>query len=317
MVAVPASAAAPRLTISLPSAADLGVLGVAVLATSMSGPLVASTVAPALAIAFWRNAMGFGAVFSYGMLRRRRELASIGRRDGGLAAGAGVFLALHFGTWIPSLTMTAVASSAALVSTQPVWAALLARLRGQRVAPAVWAGIACAVLGAALVSGVDVGVSSRALVGDLLALCAGAMGAAYVTVGAVVRERLSTTAYTTVCYGVCAAGLLVAAVVAGDQLAGYSGGAWAKLVALTLSAQLLGHSLFNVVLRRMSATAVSLVMLLEVPTAALIAGLWLHQQPSWLAVPGIALLLAGAAVVVRSSRSAAESGIGPDSELAR
>jgi drug/metabolite transporter (DMT)-like permease len=111
---------------------------------------------------------------------------------------------------------------------------------------------------------------------------------------------MSAATYTTICYSVGALGLLVACLVGGQPLGGYSNRAWLLILAVTGCAQLLGHSLFNVVLRSVSATLVSLTILIEVPGAALIAAVWLHQRPPASAIPGLLLLLAGLVVVVRS-----------------
>jgi drug/metabolite transporter (DMT)-like permease len=164
----------------------------------------------------------------------------------------------------------------------------------------VWIGIAASVLGAALVAGVDVEVSGRAFLGDMLALIGGCAGAFYVALGGSARRRLSTVSYTAICYSVCAVLLLMACLIGGVRLGGYDPTSWLKLIALTAGAQLLGHSLFNVALRSTTATVVSLVILGEVPGAALIAAVWLGQIPSATAWPGFALLVLGAAVVVRS-----------------
>ncbi len=83
-------------------------------------------------------------------------------------------------------------------------------------------------------------------------------------------------------------------------MTGYDGRTWLLLAALTAGPQFLGHSLLNTVLRTTSPTVVSLAILFEVPGAALIAAVWLGQLPSRTALPGLALLLAGIAVVVRS-----------------
>ena len=127
-----------------------------------------------------------------------------------------------------------------------------------------------------MLTGVDVTLSGRALLGDLLALVGGVLAAAYVTVGGALRalapapREMSTTAYTTICYSTCAAAAARrSAWPAGQQLTGYAGGTWLKLAALTVGAQLLGHSLFNVVLRTTSPTVVSLAILFEVPGAVL------------------------------------------------
>jgi len=198
------------------------------------------------------------------------------------------------------VTLTSVASSTALVATQPVWAALLARAAGRQVGRPVWLGILVAVAGAGMVTGADVTLSARAVAGDLLALLGGILAAAYVTAGAAVRVRISTTSYTTVCYSACALLLALACLAAGQPLAGYPAGTWLKLVALTVGAQLLGHSLINLALRSTSPTVVSLAVLFEAPGAALIAAVWLGQLPPVSVLPGIVVLLAGLAIVIRA-----------------
>ena len=284
--------------LAAPPATDLGLMVVALAAVSTSGPIIAATAAPALAIAFWRNAMAAGLLVPWALARHRGELSRLGSRERRLAVLAGVLLAAHFATWVPSLDYTSVSSATALVSVQPVWAALLARRAGHVIPRRAWLGIAVAVTGAALVTGVDVTLSSRALLGDLLAVVGGYFAAAYMVAGSEVRRSVSTTTYTTVCYLTTAVVLLVTCVVGRQALAGYSGNAWLKLAALTLGAQFLGHSLFNVVLRTTSPTVVSLSILFEVPGASLIAALWLHQHPHAAAVPGLLLIIGGVATVI-------------------
>lgn len=286
--------------VGMPPPRDAAMIAVAVAAASTAGPLIAAAAAPALAIAAWRNLMAAGVLVPATLLTRRAEIRALDRRGWALSGLAGVFLALHFVTWVPSVTLTSVASSTALVVTQPVWAALLARAAGRQVSRAVWVGILVAVAGAVLVTGADVTLSGRAVAGDLLAVLGGVFAAAYVTAGAAVRVRLSTTAYTTVCYSTCAAILVVVCLAAGQPLTGYSGGTWVQLAALTAGAQLLGHSLINVALRSTSPTVVSLALLFEAPGAAVIAAVWLDQLPPASAVPGLLVLLAGLALVVRA-----------------
>ncbi|HET6817478.1 MAG TPA: DMT family transporter [Mycobacteriales bacterium] len=284
--------------LAAPPAADVGLMVVALVAVSTSGPLMAATAAPTLAIAFWRNAMASGLLVPWSLVRHRDELAGLDARERRLAVVAGVFLAVHFGTWVPSLGFTSVSSATALVSTQPVWAALLARRAGHVIPRRAWFGIVVAVVGASLVTGVDVTVSTRALAGDLLAIVGGLFAAAYMVAGGQVRRSVSTTTYTTVCYLTTAVALLLACLVGGQQLVGYSGNAWLKLVAVTVGAQFLGHSLFNRVLRTTSPTIVSLSILFEVPGATLIAAIWLHQHPHPAAIPGLLLIIAGVGAVI-------------------
>ena len=116
--------------------------------------------------------------------------------------------------------------------------------------------------------------------------------------GSGVRRHVGTASYTAVCYATTSLLLLVVCFIGRQSLTGYSGSAWLKLALLTVGAQFLGHSLFNRALRNASPTVLSLAILFEVPGAALIAALWLHQTPHAGAIPGLALLLVGIAIVV-------------------
>ena len=292
-----------------PHGPDAVLLGVALLAAGTSGPLMAATAVPALAIAFWRNALASGVLVPAVLLSCREELRGLDRREWRLAGLAGLLLALHFATWIPSLTYTSVASATALVATQPVWAALLSGLRGMPVGRTVWVGIGVAMCGALLLTGVDVRLDGRALVGDLLALLGGVFAAAYMVAGSEVRRSVSTTTYTALCYSTAALLLLVVCVAGRQSLSGYDGEDWLKLIAITVGAQLLGHSLFNRVLRTTSATVVSLSLLLEIPFAALIAAVLLDQIPSPLAIPAAVLLLLGLAIVIRAGSPRTEASL--------
>lgn len=282
------------------------VLAVAVLAVSTSGPLIAAAAVPALAIAFWRNAMASAVLIPVAAVSVARGAAArrLDRRTGLACAFSGLLLAGHFGTWVPSVTLTSVATATALVSTSPVWTAVLAARAGRPVERQVWLGIAIAVAGAVLATGVDVTISARAALGDLLALIGGFFAAAYVTVGEQVRATISTTVYTAICYPVCAGALLLACLAGRVPLAGYQPRDWLLLVAVTIGPQFLGHSLLNRVLDSLSATVVSVAVLLEVPGAALLALVFLDQAPPLLAIPGLVLLLAGLGVVVLGMRSA-------------
>ncbi|MFG1928233.1 DMT family transporter [Cryptosporangium sp. NPDC048952] len=279
------------------------ILGIAVAAVATSGPLIAAIAAPALAIAFWR--LGLAALVLTPITAVRLARLPAERPDRRTIARcllAGVLLAGHFGTWIPSVTMTNVATSTALVCTQPIWAALFAVAAGERFSRRFWLGVVLAVVGATAMTGADVTVSTEALIGDGLAIVGAVLMAAYVTVGARVRATTSTTTYTTICYGVCALVLLVVCLIAGADLTGYPAHAWGLLVALTLGPQFLGHSLINRVLTALSATTVSVAILFEVPGAALLAWIFLGQTPPALAWPGLALLLGGLVLVTVASR---------------
>jgi drug/metabolite transporter (DMT)-like permease len=279
------------------TATDFAVLGVAVLAVSTSGPLIRYAAAPALAIGMWRTVLAVPVMGVLAVRGRRPD-----RREAKLIAGAGLLLALHFALWVPSLSYTTVASSVALVATQPIWAALIARARGEVIERAVWTGIGIALVGVVILTGIDFGLSTRALFGDMLALAGGFSAAAYVTVGAEVRKTVDTAVYTTGCYAVAGAALFVLCVVSGRELVGYESETWLAIVGLVAGAQLLGHTLLNQVLRSISATSVSVAILFEVIGAAIIAAIAFDETPPLAAAPAALLILAGTVVVIRSGR---------------
>ncbi len=273
-------------------------LALAVLAVSSSAPLIAFASAPALAVAFWRNGLAAAALTPVTLGPRKRELSGIRRQDGIFGVLAGVALAAHFGTWMPSVQLGSVATATALVATQPVWQGLIAAAQGRRPSATGWAGIVLAVAGAAWATGVDVGVSPQAVLADGLALAGGVFAAIYTALGERVRSRLSTTTYTWICYGTCAVLLLLVCLIAGIPLTGWDNRTWAAILAIVVGAQLLGHSMFNYALHRTSATTISVLILLEVQGAAVLAWLWLGQTPRPETLPGLALLMAGVAVVI-------------------
>ena len=270
---------------------------VAVLGVSVSGPLMAAAAAPAFAIAFWRNAAATVLVAPLAVARSRPELAALGRRHWWAAVLAGVALAGHFATWVSALKLTSVAAATALVCTQIVWVVLYDRARGIRLPVPVVLGLVVALVGVLVVTGVDFSLSRRALAGDALAVAGGMCAAVYLVAGESVRTRLSTTAYTSVCYGVCAVLLGVLCAATGTEITGFSARTWLLIAAVTISAQLFGHSVLNLLLDRLSPMVISLLLLLEVPLAALIAAVFLGQSPAWGVFAGLALVMAGLVVV--------------------
>jgi drug/metabolite transporter (DMT)-like permease len=287
-------------------------MAVGVAAVSLSGPLMAAMLVPPLAISFWRNALATLALAPGVAVSRRDEVAGIRAGTGWLVLAGGVALAVHFGTWVTALTLTSVASATALVCLQLAWVVAWQLLRGERFSAVVVIGLVLAFAGTLVVSGVDLTLSPRALLGDVLALAGGAAAAVYMVVGSRARQALSTTSYTFLCYGTCAVLLLATCLVSGQRLAGYPSRQWGLLVLVTVTSQLLGHSVFNHLLATTSPVVVSLALLLEVPGASLLAAAFLGQVPPTAAVAGLTLTLAGMALVILGDRGPAVQEVQPD-----
>lgn len=281
--------------------AALGVLGVA-----SSGPLIAATLGAttvtALAIAFWRNAIGAVVMAAPVALREPKQFGRVTRPEFMWSAVAAAALALHFACFITSLQLTSVAAATALVCLQSAWIAVFQLFRGTRHGWLVMAGLGTALGGVLAITGFDVGTSPEALVGDVLALAGGALAGLYTLAGGRARKTMSTGTYTTLCYGMCAAVVAVLALLGGQPLIGFDAGGWLGIVAITVCAQLVGHTAFNHLLATMSPLVVSMIILLEIPGAALLAAVFLKEQLPAGTYMGLGLILAGLAVVVAGQK---------------
>jgi len=200
--------------------------------------------------------------------------------------------------------MSSVAAGTALTAMQPIFAAIFLRLRGHTIPRQAWLGMLIAFLSVLLITGVDLHLSLRAFVGDLSALVCAALAAGYVLIGSKAQRTLSTSTYTVVCYGMCAITVLPVALFFGYPLRHFSAQQWWLVLALIAGAQLLGHTMFNLSLKRVSPAVVSLITFFEVPVSAILAAWWLGQHPAAGIIPGIVGLLIGCGIFVLRAKVA-------------
>jgi drug/metabolite transporter (DMT)-like permease len=233
------------------------------------------------------------------------ELRRIERRDWLWGLLAGVFLALHFAAWISSLAYTSVASSTALVTTNPVFVALISWLIfRERLSRGVWLGVLLTVGGSVLVGLSDSagGSGSNPLLGDALALLGALTATGYFLVGRSLRARLSLLPYIWLVYSAAGVVLVIWMLLAGQTLLGLPPLAYLLLLGLAIGPQLLGHTSFNWALKYLSATFVTVAILGEPIGSAVLAVLLLDQQIQPLQLLGGAVLLVGIAVATLAER---------------
>jgi drug/metabolite transporter (DMT)-like permease len=231
-----------------------------------------------------------------------RELRTLSRRDLLLALLAGLALAVHFATWITSVRMTTIATSAVLVETNPLFVAILSYffLR-ERIGRLTAFGIGLAIVGSIVIGLSDLGtrqvqLTGQALLGDLLALVGGLMAAIYFLLGRRLRQRLSVVAYIWPVYTAAAVVLLFLCLFTGQRLAGYTPATYLMILLLAIGPQLLGHSSLNYALGHLSATLVTVAALGEPLGSAVLALLLLGEMPPLLTLGGGVLILAGIAL---------------------
>jgi drug/metabolite transporter (DMT)-like permease len=276
-----------------------------VLAVSASAIFIRLAEAPAVAIAFWRCALGV-AVLLPPALVRKDDFPRGRAMYAGIASG--VALGAHFGFWISSLDYTSVAASVVLVSTQPVFVAVLAYLLfGESTTPLSFLGILIALAGTAVIA-FDKTIGSAAFFGNVLALIGAVTVAVYVLIGRSSRTGgVGVLPYSIVVYSAAAATLLPVALILDVRLWGYSGETWFWLAAITAGPQLLGHTVFNWALRYVEASVISGTILTEPVVAALLAWLVLSERPGLLTLVGGAVVLAGLYFLLKGRSSAGYS----------
>jgi drug/metabolite transporter (DMT)-like permease len=279
------------------------VMTVGLVAISLASVLIKLCQAPSLVIASYRLILA--SLFYQALAMSRRSIAwkTITPRQWTLAIGSGLFLSLHFCTWITSLQYTSVASSVVLVQTAPVLVAVGSHFFfKERASVVLIAGIALSLAGGAVIGYYDFQGAHSSLRGNLLAFM-GAVGAAgYLLIGRKLRAQWDTVMYVSIVYSVSALATLLVTLGSGQPLYPYSAGTWLLFILIAFFPQVIGHTTLNWALKHFSATTVSIMTLAEPIGASMLAYLVLHEQVGWIKVLGGAVILSGILLTLLAER---------------
>jgi drug/metabolite transporter (DMT)-like permease len=283
---------------------------VGVVAVSFAAIFIRLADAPPLVIATYRMTIASLVLIPVASVKSMKGLNRLSRRDIFLVLLSSIFLALHFWLWITSLSYTSIASSVVLVTSHPAFVALISYfLWGERLNKLTIIGIAVALLGVVGINYNGFTFSSQALLGDLLALIAGFSMGAYLIIGGQLRVRIDILTYLTLIYIGAAVILLVATVIAGYSLFGYSPSTYIMLILLALIPQLLGHSCLNLAIRMVPVTLVSVSILGEPVGATLLGYFILKEMPAVGEIIGGLLILGGIFIVIKRPPKGLNSGV--------
>lgn len=271
--------------------------------------------APSLVIAMWRVVFASLVLTPFVLARHRATLAALKPWQVGLAALSGIFLALHFATWITSLEYTSVLTSVTLVTTNPLIVAVATPfLLRERLSRVTLVAIVVAFLGGLIISATgDAGTAARQdapLLGAGLAVAGSFAVAGYYIIGRRLRPTLPVVPYIWLTYS--AAGAALAVLVAANRLpvAGLTPDAYLWMTLTGIIPQLIGHSSFNYALGYLSAAFVSLTVLAEPIISAILAVLLLAERPVAVQFVGSALILVALFIATREeARSAAAQAV--------
>ena len=280
------------------------VIVLAIVATSSAAILIRYALAenmPPLLIAGSRLAIATVALTPLALGRHRQRLAALTRRELLLIALAGLCLAAHFTAWVSSLQYTTVLVSVVIVSTGPIWVAIMevAFLR-IRLSALVVVGLVVALAGGALI-GIPTDGSAVRTAGDLNATVTGALLAwlgaltvsVYMLIGRTLRPRLPVIPYIWMVYGIASIAAALVMLVTATPVLGFRGEGYLILLAMGLVPQLLGHSSLNYLLEYFPAALVSMFSQLEPIGSAVLALILFRELPPQQQVVGSLLILVG------------------------
>lgn len=297
--------------IQKPPASPILVLAIGILAVSTASILIrfAQEEASSLVIAAYRMTLAALILAPFALPKAIKAFGSLNFRQRWLVVLSGLFLAIHFASWITSLEYTTVASSVVLVTTTPLWVALLSPLvLKERMQRGIWLGLLLAMAGGMLVglqhacsftggqllcSPWSEFFSGKGLLGNALALLGAFMAAGYMLIGRQVRPVFPLLSYTFWVYSVAAAALLIFVAVSRQQVTGFSAQTYLWFALLALIPQVIGHSSFNWALKYLPAAFVSLALLGEPVGTTILAVIFLEEVPGLLELIGGVMILTG------------------------
>jgi drug/metabolite transporter (DMT)-like permease len=274
------------------------ILTIGLVSISFASIFIKLCQAPSIVIAFYRMGIASSLYWCYAVIQNRNPGSTLNPAQLKLSLLSGLFLAIHFATWIASLEYTSVASSVVLVQTSPIFVAIGSHfILREKHRMATLTGILVTILGALAVSLTDYSASRSSLHGNLLAL-AGAIGAAgYFLLGRKLRVGMGTLSYVTIVYSAATLFILFFAILEKKSFIGYTKQTFVLLAAIAIVPQMIGHTSLNWALKYFSATSVAIFTLGEPIGATFLAYILLGEKIGPLKLLGCVIILLGISLV--------------------
>lgn len=277
------------------------ILGIGLLAVSTAAIFIRwaqETETSSIVVAAGRLSVASLILTPIALRQHRPQISALRPVDFGMALLSGLALSIHFAAWITSLEYTSVVNSVVLVTTTPLWVAVMAPfLLGEKMRQFARIGLVFAFAGGILVAisgGVgDPPTRHDPVLGNGLAVLGAVMAAVYLMIGRNLRTRLDVVPYIWLVYSTAAVILVLAVTVSGEKVFGLSGEAYLWLLLLGLVPQLIGHSSFNYALGFLPAAYVSIIILAEPIGSGILAVIFLKELPGYVQLIGAAFILFG------------------------
>jgi len=204
-------------------------------------------------------------------------------------------LALHYASWISSIHMTTIANSTVLVACSPMFVALANYfITKEKFTFKMVASIALSLTGTLIIAmGSSGGAESNMMMGNALAFLGAIFVAGYLVIGGIVRKSMSAGVYVVIVYSISAITLFLMCFITDTAVYPYPTKEFLLFIALAFFCSILGHTVYNYLVKYFSSTLISISTLSEPIFASIMAMLFFKEIPSIYTLIGGVIIITG------------------------
>ncbi|APB77786.1 MULTISPECIES: DMT family transporter [Paenibacillus] len=250
---------------------------ISILSVSISSIMIKSSDTPTSVAGMYRLYMSVLIMLPFVPWKMFRSL-EMNKKDWSTVFIAGLFLGLYFLFWMESLVYTSVASSMVILSLQPLFVMMGSYFMFRERANILT--ILCliaALVGSIIIAWGDIGISREALIGDGLSLVGTILVSAYMLAGQKVSHKINANVYSVIVFFIGGSVMLVYNLLNHYSLIEYDSSDWVYFFLLAVIPTIFGQYIFNLLLKSMGATTVSVGIIGEPVLAIILAYLFLGE----------------------------------------
>lgn len=232
-----------------------------------------------LIITFYR--LTFSAVIIFFLIKRPvKPVLAISVKHIKYLFVAGLFLSMHFYTWITSLQLTTVGNSIFLESTHPLFGWILSIIvLKEKISVKFIPAFIVASIGMYFIISGDLYIDKIALTGDFLAIFSAFCVAFYLIIARILKNKIDFIPYIFIVYSFAALCTLIIILIKGLNFWAIPLNVWMLLLLIAVGPNLIGHSILNWASRKIPVYKVNMAFLSEAVLATIYAALLLDEIP--------------------------------------
>lgn len=255
-------------------------LFVSILSVSVSSIMIKSSDTPTSVAGMYRLYISVILMLPFVPWKTLRT-SEMNKKDWSTVFLAGLFLGLHFLCWMESLVYTSVASSMVILSIQPLFVMVGSYFMfRERTGILTVLCLLAALLGSIIIAWGDIGVSREALIGDGLSLLGTILVSSYMLAGQKASRKIDANVYSVIVFFIGGSVMLAYSLLNNIPLIGYDSSDWTYFFLLAVIPTIFGQYIFNLLLKSIGATTVSVGIIGEPVLAIILAYLLLGETIS-------------------------------------